>query len=119
MGRYISGDIEGKCWFAVQSSTFMNRFGVHYSEPNYICYYYDREDLEDMEAELKVIEESMGDQLQKYEEFFSLNPWYSDNALLDAGLDLKHLKDYADYSFAVKVRDYIKEHGTCGIEVEL
>jgi hypothetical protein len=119
MGRYILGDVEGKCWFGVQDSTFMDRFGVPYSEPSYICYYYDREDLEAMEAELKVIEESMGDQLQRYEEFFSLDHGYNEMMLIEAGLDLKHLSDYADYSFAVEVRDYIKEHGNCGIEVEV
>ncbi len=28
MGRYYSGDIEGKFWFAVQSSYAADRFGV-------------------------------------------------------------------------------------------
>ena len=28
MGRYYSGDIEGKFWFAVQSSTSPERFGA-------------------------------------------------------------------------------------------
>ena len=28
MGRYITGDIERKLWFAVQSSNAADRFGV-------------------------------------------------------------------------------------------
>ena len=47
MGRYYSGDIEGKFWFGVQSSTAARRFGGSESEPNYINYYFSEDDLED------------------------------------------------------------------------
>lgn len=29
------------------------------------------------------------------------------------------LSEYADYKFGVRLRDYVKEHGTCEFEVEL
>jgi hypothetical protein len=40
MGRYYSGDIEGKFWFGVQSSMVASdRFGCHESEPDHVDYY--------------------------------------------------------------------------------
>ena len=44
MGRYIVGDINRKLWFAVQSSNAADRFGVTGCEPNYIEYYFNKED---------------------------------------------------------------------------
>jgi hypothetical protein len=52
MGRYYSGDIEGKFWFAVQSSTAADRFGASHNEPSYVEYCYSEDDLEGVEAEL-------------------------------------------------------------------
>ena len=118
MGRYISGDIEGKCWFAVQNSDFMDRFGSSFYEPSYICYNYSEDDLESMREEFKAIEESMGDQMQKYDDFFNESRGYNDQILAEAGLDIIHLSDYADYTFAKKVEAYILEHGECNFEVE-
>ena len=118
MGRHISGDVEGKCWFAVQNSDFMDRFGASYYEPNYIDYCYTVDHLEDMRAELKSIEESMGDQMQKYEEFFAEARGYTTKMMEKEGLDPKHLNDYADYEFAKKVEAYVIEHGECNFEVE-
>ena len=118
MGRYISGDVDGKCWFAVQNSDFMDRFGSSYYEPSYICYSYCEDDLEYMREEFKAIEESMGDQMQKYDEFFAKAGGYNRKMMEEAGLDPKHLNDYADYGFAKEVEAYIVEHGYCNFEVE-
>ena len=44
MGRYYNGDIEGKFWFAVQSSDDADFFGVEgYSA--YLNYYFDKDDM--------------------------------------------------------------------------
>ena len=118
MGRYISGDVEGKCWFAIQSSDFMDRFGSSFYEPSYICYSYCKDDLEAMREEFRAIEESMGDQMQKYDKFFSESSWYNNKMLEEAGLDLKHLNEYADYKFAKKVEACVVEYGDCNFEVE-
>ena len=53
MGRYYTGDIEGKFWFALQSSNAASRFGGVESEPAYINYYFDEDHLEEVEAEIK------------------------------------------------------------------
>ena len=41
MGRYYSGDIEGKFWFAVQSSNAADRFGSTRYVRDYINYSFD------------------------------------------------------------------------------
>ena len=57
MGRYYSGDIEGKFWFAVQSSNAADRFGSIGYEPDYLEYYFNEDNLPDVQKELKKIEE--------------------------------------------------------------
>ena len=42
MGRRYTGDIEGKFWFGLQSSTAASRFGGEETEPSYINYYFDQ-----------------------------------------------------------------------------
>ena len=40
MGRYYNGDIDGKFWFAVQSSNDADFFGVE-GTPRFLDYYFD------------------------------------------------------------------------------
>jgi hypothetical protein len=120
MGRYYSGDIEGKFWFGVQNSTVgEDRFGCIESNPGYIDYYADEEQLPQINEELKYIEDKMGDQLAKYKELFSKVSGYNNQTLLDVGLDPALLGEYADYTFGVKLRDCITEHGSCSFTAEL
>lgn len=120
MGRYYSGDIEGKFWFAVQNSTVgEDRFGCVEYNPDIIEYYADKEMLPTINEELKSIEDKMGDQLAKYEEFFTINDSYNDQKLIDAGLKVKLLNEYADYTFGVKLRNCILEQGSCHFTAEL
>lgn len=51
MGRYYSGDINGKFAFAVQDSDAADRFGMTGSQPAYLCYYYEEENFEVGELE--------------------------------------------------------------------
>jgi len=52
MGRYYSGDIEGKFWFGVQSSDDASFFGGEESEPNHLTYWFDEGHLKEIEAGL-------------------------------------------------------------------
>ena len=122
MGRYYSGDIEGKFWFALQSSNAADRFGVTSKtseEPNYIPYYFDEDNLDDVEKEIKNIEESLGDKLQTIENFFKDNNGYNDDMLEKAGITKDELSDYADLGLGKQIRDCIKETGQCSFEAEL
>ena len=58
MGRYYNGDIEGKFWFGLQPSDAPSRFGGTEQEPAYITYDFQEEDLEEVEQEVKSIEEA-------------------------------------------------------------
>ena len=55
MGRYYSGDIEGKFWFAVQSSNDADNFGVTGLPPDdRINYYFKKSDMPLIEEGLKL-----------------------------------------------------------------
>lgn len=120
MGRYYSGDINGKFWFAVQSSNAASRFGGTESEPQFIEYYFDKEDdLESVEAEIKDIETTLGDKLKVIEDFFSKYNTYNDGMLEEIGISRNDLSDYADLKLGIQIRDCIKDKGYCSFNAEL
>lgn len=119
MGRYYSGDIEGKFWFGIQCSTVGERFGCMPQEQTYIDYYIDEDDKQSIIDELKAIEDKAGDELKKFDEFFNLHNGYNDQKLIDAGLDVKLLGEYADYKFGKKLLACVEENGNCSFTAEL
>lgn len=119
MGRYYMGDIEGKFWFALQSSDAADRFGVTGEEPSYLNYYFDEDNLEDVEAEIKNIEETLGDKLGIIDKFIEENNGYNDEKLKEIGITKNELSDYADLGLGKQIRDCIKETGSCSFEAEL
>ncbi len=118
MGRYYSGDINGKFWFAVQSSDCADRFGVSGSQPEVLNYYFGEDDLEGVETEIKNIEEALGDKVRIIDEFFASRESYNDEMLKEAGITDEELSDYADLELGKKIRDCIKEDGQCEFEAE-
>tara|TARA_R100000664_G_scaffold15872_1_gene24498 strand:+ start:157 stop:546 length:390 start_codon:yes stop_codon:yes gene_type:complete len=129
MGRYYSGDIDGKFWFAVQSSNCADRFGYIGNNPNYLEYWFDEEHLETINKELKTIESNLGENLKLLKEFFKTNNGYNDEMLktffkekgktLGDG-DIKYmLEEYADYGMGKRIRDCVKENGECNFTAEL
>ncbi len=118
MGRYYSGDINGKFWFAVQSSNAADRFGQQGYEPNFIQYHFEEEDLESVETEIKAIEEKLGDKLKVIEKFFASKDGYNDKMLEEAGITKDELSEYADLGLGIKIRDCIKENGACSFDAE-
>jgi hypothetical protein len=119
MGRYYSGDIEGKFWFGLQSSVAADRFGVEGVDPNYVEYYYSEEDLEGVESEIKKIEDNLGDKLKVIQDFFSDKSGYSDSMLKENNIETQELSEYADLLLGIQIRDCIKEHGECNFSAEL
>ena len=118
MGRYYSGDIDGKFWFALQGSNAADRFGVTGEQPNTLIYYFSEDDLEGVEAEIKNIEESLGDKLQLIDKFFEERNGYNDKMLEEAGITTDELRDYADLGLGKQIRDSIIENGQCSFEAE-
>lgn len=120
MGRYYHGEIEGKFWFAVQSSLAPQRFGGVMHEPDYVTFSFDKErDLDTINAEIKKIQENLGHMKQKIDDFFSKNIGYNDQMLSDAGIDAKYLSDYADLQLGIKIRDCVIENDGCTFDAEL
>lgn len=122
MGRYYSGDIDGKFWFAVQSSDAADRFGST-GTSHYLEYYFDESHLPTIKKELKSIEDELGDNLFLINDFFSKVNSYNDQIMEENGLPItiweEHKKDYADYLLGVKIRDCIIENGECSFTAEL
>jgi hypothetical protein len=118
MGRYYSGDIEGKFWFALQSSDCADRFGVSGTQPEVLNYYFSEDDLEGVEAEIANIEAKLGDKIKVIEDFFESRNGYNDKMLTEAGISKQELSEYADLELGKKIRDCIKENGQCDFEAE-
>ena len=123
IGRYYSGDIDGKFWFGVQSSDAADRFGVTGSAPSELYYYFYESDLEGVEQELKIIELSYGDYFKKLDEFFGSKSYYTDNELIqylnvDKKLFSVIMKEYADYILGMKIKDCLVENGSCEFTAE-
>ena len=123
MGRYITGDINRKLWFAVQSSDAADRFGVTGNQPSTIEYFFDQEDLEKVKTELENIKNTIGeDNIKKLDEFFEKVDGYNDNILMEHNLleiYTEHIKDYADYLLGLEIEKCITENGSCGFDCEL
>lgn len=119
MGRYYHGDIDGKFWFAIQSSMAAQRFGGNYTEPQYVEFYFEEDDLDDINAEIKKIEDTLGDFKQKIDEFFKGTNGFTDKMLDDAGITNKQLEDYADLELGIKIRDCVTKTGQCVFNADL
>lgn len=123
MGRYYSGDIEGKFWFAIQSSDAADRFGVTGTEPQYLNYYFDKEDLPEVQKELKDIETKMGKYLKMINDFFEKRITYTHEELhnylnVSKKTSDNYLREYADYLLGKKIEECIIKQGSCDFDAE-
>ena len=108
MGRYYSGDIEGKFMFAVQSSDAADRFGSTGYRPEQLDYYFNKEDHMD------TVLEQLADLKENYEkvnEFFKDRVSYSQDDLKDAGISHTEMSDYADYNLGMNIKEGLEEQG--------
>ena len=124
MGRYISGDIETKLWFAVQPSDAADRFGVTGYQPETLEYWFREEHLESVEDEINSITKSLGKYKDLLDKFFNEKYAYNDEQLsdhlqVDEKETKKLLREYADLELGIKIRDCIKENGECSFSAEL
>ena len=130
MGRYYHGDIEGKFWFAVQSSNDADFFGVE-GEPAYLNYYFNDQDKDKVHEGIVKLDKSLGRYKKLLDEFFESREGYN-NEQLTKFLDEKnhphchseeevkvYLKLYARRYLGKKIYDCINENGECGFEAEL
>ena len=118
MGRFYNGDINGKFWFGMQDSNCADRFGVYGETPNFLNYYFCEEDLAGVELEIAEIEKELGDKYKKINDFFNSVDGYNDVMLEKAGIKRSDVEEYADLELGRKIRDCIKENGSCDFEAE-
>jgi len=117
MGRYISGDIERKLWFAVQSSDAADRFGVEGIQPGRLEYCFDEDDLQEVTDEIKRIEESID--VKKLDAFFNRKGWYSQDDLKKNNITNEEVSEYADLGLGKDIQKSIIDNGQCYFEAEL
>jgi hypothetical protein len=116
MGRYISGDIERKLWFAVQASDAADRFGRK-GEPSYLEYYFDDDNLQEINKEIEIIEQSID--VKKLDEFFHSVDSYSQEDLDKRKITHGDLKEYADLCLGRDIQKCIVDTGQCMFSSEL
>ena len=128
MGRYYDGDINGKFWFAVQSSDAPERFGATEFEPTHINYYLD--DLDEVQRELNDIHKNMEGNIERLDDFFKENNGYNDKMIIDwykkeykQTICEEEVKDmlveYADYELGKQIAECIMKNGDCNINAEI
>lgn len=113
MGRFYNGDIEGKFWFAVQSSEAPSRFGGHME----LSFSFNEDDIQDVEKELKEIEDTTP--MARLREFFSNVNGYNDEMLAEANLTSQDVQQFADHELGSKILACLKENGECNFWGEI
>jgi hypothetical protein len=130
MGRYYNGDIEGKFWFAVQSSHDADFFGVE-GESVFLNYYFNEDNLKDIEKGIEECKKSLGQTKEILDQFFNSVNGYNDKMIIDYfkekhNITLKNhsvIRDmlgwYARLELGEKIHKCVKEKGHCNFEAEL
>jgi hypothetical protein len=129
MGRYYSGDIEGKFWFGVQSSSDADFFGVE-GNASYLEYYFDHDDIPSVDKGIKKCEFALGDNLKRLDEFFEKEGGYNNEMIIkfykekyniniteqDIG---KFLEWYARLALGKQILKCLVENEQCAFSAEL
>ena len=123
MGRYYNGDIEGKFWFAVQSSDDADFFG-QIGEPLEINYSFYKENILEVKEKLLECLKVLGNAKPKLDKFFERNETYSNKKLSKEynwteEETKKNLKWYARYDLGRKIYKHLKDNDACYFSAEL
>lgn len=130
MGRYYSGDIEGKFWVAVQSSADADFFGVE-GHSNYLSYYFDKDNLEDIKKGVAKCKKALGKHKKILDDFFAKNNGWNDdmittyykdnhNMVVKGYTKIKTLLEwYARLHLGEQIQKCVEDTGECAFEAEL
>ena len=139
MGRYYSGDIEGKFWFGVQGSDDAIHFGGTYDyidgdgevledddidEAVEMYFHFGQEDVESIREGIQECLESLGENHEKVEKFFEERDSYNDEELAkNLGVSVLKtrsiLEQYARLQLGLKIENCVGEKGECNFSAEL
>jgi hypothetical protein len=123
MGRYYTGDIDGKFWFAVQSSDDADFFGQS-GEPLEINYSFYKENILEVKEKLLQCLKVLGNAKPKLDKFFKRNESYTNERL---GKEYKwteeetrkNLEWYARYDLGRKIYKHLKDNDACYFSAEV
>ena len=132
MGRYYNGDIDGKFWFAVQSSEDADFFGVQ-GEARFLSYYFDEDDKKNVHKGILECDKHLGKYRELLDKFFESREGYNNQTLaqyLNEKVTPKYPKHteekvkyylewYARLILGRKIYNCILEQGDCSFEAEL
>ena len=139
MGRYYSGDIEGKFWFAVQNSADAIHFGGTYDyidgegevldeddqdEAVEMYFHFDQSHMEDIQKGIALCLEQLGEYQEALDNFFEGETSYSNESIAkELGISVlkvdKLLPPYARLILGLKIENCVGENGECNFEAEL
>jgi len=124
MGRYYSGDINGKFWFGVQASNDADHFGQRGYRPERLNYYFEDADLPKVKKELRRCRTELGKYKKAIDDFFKKNNGYNDEMMArELHITTKKLASlleiYARLELGNKILTCLKNHGSCEFEAEL
>ena len=131
MGRYYTGDIEGKFWVAVQSSDDADFFGSVGNEPNYLEYYFDKTNLPEISQGIKMCKNVLGKHKSKLDKFFKKGFGYNDEQIMKAleskkdntKLNMEDIRKilewYARLGLGETIKKCVKKKGECNFTAEL
>jgi hypothetical protein len=129
MGRYYQGDIEGKFWFAVQSSADPEFFSPSHIDElseedcGMILWEFEKEDLPNIKKGIRECNSKLGSWGKKLDTFFASRDSYNDEMLTKAlGTSEKKvrslLKWYARRGLGCQILRCVEELGHCYFEGE-
>tara|TARA_B100000508_G_scaffold56651_1_gene44143 strand:+ start:1840 stop:2217 length:378 start_codon:yes stop_codon:yes gene_type:complete len=125
MGRYYSGDIEGKFWFGVQPSNDANFFGKE-GQPFHLEYYFEKNDLPKIQSGIDTCLKELGDMKTELDKFFDAGGagLYSKEILqqtFDISKEEAHrfLEWYARLELGNEILKCVKENSQCTFSAEL
>jgi len=123
MGRYYTGDIEGKFWFAVQSSDDADFFGSSGYQPSALEYFFDEDHLPEIKKGIKKCEKALIKWKPKLDKFFKENNGYNEKMLEDQ-INLKAdesrevLQWYARLHLGNKILKCVEDNKECSFTAE-
>lgn len=126
MGRHYTGDINGKFWFAVQSSNDADFFGVEGVEPETLEYRFEECDKPKVKQGIAKCKKVLGSKYSKLQEFFNNERDCYNDEEVRAYLKLetqeetrKALMWYARLELGNKILECLDYKGYCSFTAEL
>mgnify|MGYP003150932087 CR=1 FL=1 len=127
MGRYYSGDIEGKFWFGVQDSTDANFFGGDEYQTAEMNYFFDKNDLDTIKEGINTCYKNLGINKDRLDRFFDVKDGYNDNILqayweknFKENINISHdIEWYARLLLGEQILECVEKDNNCSFTAEL